>query len=45
MFFGILIGINIGAFLTLVVLSDFNLYRFLFLCKWFVNSLEDRHGR
>ena len=45
MFFGILIGIYIGAFLTLLVLSNFELFRFLFLCKWFISILENKGGR
>ena len=40
MFFGILIGINVGMFLALVVLSGFRMDRFLFLCEWFVSILE-----
>jgi len=44
MFFNILIGINIGAFLTILVLSRFKKHEFLRLSKLFVDILERKVG-
>ena len=38
LYFGI--GFNIGAVVTLLVLSNFNWARFKFLCGWFVYLIE-----
>ena len=40
MFFGIMIGINIGAFFTLLILARFRWQRFIELSEEFVNIFE-----